>query len=138
MEGLKGLLKGGVSMKLLMEMLRERVKKELEELGNFSIYKKRKYKFYRTMKEKKISIYQMIKEIGKVKTNLISYTIILTPFQKIPTQKLSEIAEKYEKEFYIEKKIYITPSVFDDAIYIDLYYPFEINLLLKIINELKK
>jgi hypothetical protein len=125
-------------MKVLLEMLRERIKKELEGLGELrGIYKKRKYKLYHNMKEKEISSYQFLNEIGKVKNNLISYTFVIVPNSKISLEKLERIAEKYEKEFYFEKKIYITPDVFSDNLYIDLYKPYDLNLLLEILRELK-
>ena len=125
-------------MKILKELLRERIGKELEEIGDFQIYKKRKYKFYHSIKEKEISIYQFLNEISKIKTSLISYIIYITPYSKISLEKLERIAEKYEKEFYIEKKIYITPDVYSDNIYIELFYPYDLNLFIEILKELKK
>jgi HJR/Mrr/RecB family endonuclease len=125
-------------MKVLKELLKERIKKELEEIGECIILKKRKYKLYHSMREKEISIFTFLYEIQKIKTSLIHFEFIISPKTKIDLERLGEIFEKYEKEFYVEKKIYITPSAFSDAIYIEIFYPFDLQLFIELLKEIKK
>jgi hypothetical protein len=131
-----------MDMKVLRKLLKERIEKELGEVGKFIILKRWKYKIF-SMGQREISIYQFLNEILKRRKRrsyiyTYSYEIILTLKQPISIEKLEAIEKRFKRELYVEKKIYLTPSLLDDfTIYIEIYYPFDLQLLIEILKELK-